>query len=81
MSKLFSGALYGEPSGVTDGGPWCGPTMEEWLVRISARSTPVGETIPWIKVMERLEVIGAHARAKTAQIEAEITEMQMKRVP
>lgn len=45
MSNLFSGALYG----VTDGGPWRGPTMEEWLVRISAPSTPAGETIPWIK--------------------------------
>jgi hypothetical protein len=55
--------------------------MEEWLVRVSARSTPVGETIPWIKVMERLEVIGAHARAQTAHIDAEINEMQMQRLP
>ena len=78
---LFSGAPYGAPSGVTDGGPWRGPTMEEWLVRVSARSTPVGETIPWIKVMERLEVIGAHARAQTAHIDAEINEMQMQRLP
>jgi hypothetical protein len=57
VSKLFSGALRGEPSGVTDGGPWCGPTMEEWLVRISAPCTPVGETVPWIKFGERIQAL------------------------
>jgi hypothetical protein len=34
---------------VTDGGPWRGPSEEEWLERIARPSTPAGETIPWIK--------------------------------
>ena len=34
---------------VTDGGPWRGPSEEEWLERIARPSTPVTESIPWIK--------------------------------
>lgn len=37
---------------VVDGGPWQGPTEEEWLERIAAPSTPNNETIPWIKPSE-----------------------------
>jgi hypothetical protein len=41
-----------ETGRVTDGGPWRGPTEKEWVVRIAAPSTPVGESIPWIIVVD-----------------------------
>lgn len=28
---------------------WQGPTTEEWVRRIAGPSTPVGESLPWIK--------------------------------
>jgi hypothetical protein len=41
------------PKGVTDGGPWRGPSTEEWVERIARGSTPVREYVdgkfqPWI---------------------------------
>jgi hypothetical protein len=33
----------------TNDDSWKGPTEKEWLERIAKPSTPVGETIPWIK--------------------------------
>ena len=79
--KLFSGSPYGEPAGVTDGGPWHGPTMEEWVFRVSAPSTPAGETIPWIKIVDRIEVIGDNARAKGARTNAAINAMRLEKMP
>jgi hypothetical protein len=38
---------------VTDGGPWRGITEKEWLERVSRPSTPVIESIPWIKPVDR----------------------------
>jgi hypothetical protein len=43
--------VYDLPSVASDGGPWCGPTEEEWVERIAAPSTPVGESVPWIKTV------------------------------
>lgn len=36
-----------------DGGPWRGATEEEWLERVARPSTPVNESIPWIKPVDR----------------------------
>jgi hypothetical protein len=45
------------PKGVTDGGPWRGPSLEEWVERIARGSTPVREYVdgkfqPWIETPE-----------------------------
>jgi hypothetical protein len=51
------------------------------VARIAAPSTPVGETVPWVKVIDRLEVIGAKARQRLPQIDAEINAMKIEREP
>jgi hypothetical protein len=37
---------------VTDGGPWRGPSLEEWVDRIASPATPIRESLPWIKNYE-----------------------------
>lgn len=38
---------------ITDGGPWKGPTEEEWIERITRLSLNDGESLPWIKSVDR----------------------------
>jgi len=49
---------------MTDGGPWRGPTTEEWVERIARGSTPVreyvdGRFVPWIDVTLRAPAMGS----------------------
>jgi hypothetical protein len=40
-----------------DGGPWQGPSTEEWIHRIADPATPPGETIPWIKPLDETHIV------------------------
>jgi hypothetical protein len=39
----------------TDGGPWRGPTLEQWLERIAKPILHPGETLPLVKPVEQPE--------------------------
>jgi hypothetical protein len=42
------------PAKPHDGGPWRGPTTEEWVARIARYALNAGETLPLVKPTERL---------------------------
>jgi hypothetical protein len=87
VNKLFSGES--SVSGGIEAAPWGhwrgagdpAPTEEEWVARIAAPSTPVGETIPWVKPLERTKVMVANLQKANTEAQARLNSERTKDLP